>query len=119
MTDSMEPARGDVWRVNFNPTRGHEQAGIRPALVVSVDTFNKGPADLVVVLPISKTQRGINFHVEVNPPEGGLTMRCFIMCEAVRCVSKSQRLLERLGAVKDMTLEKVEDRLQILLDLHP
>jgi mRNA-degrading endonuclease toxin of MazEF toxin-antitoxin module len=41
------------------------------------------------------------------------------MCEAVRCISKSQRLLERLGTVEDITLEKVEERLQILLDLHP
>jgi len=53
--NSIEPARGDVWRVNFNQKKGHEHAGIRPALVVSVDAFNKDPADLVAVLPISKT----------------------------------------------------------------
>jgi hypothetical protein len=38
------PCRGEIWRVNLNPSRGHEQAGIRPALIVSVDMFNHGPA---------------------------------------------------------------------------
>jgi len=46
MTD--KPARGEIWLVDLNPTRGHEQAGKRPALVVSVDLFNFGPAELVV-----------------------------------------------------------------------
>ena len=43
------PARGEVWSVDLDPVRGHEQAGTRPALVVSVDEFNEGPADLVVI----------------------------------------------------------------------
>jgi mRNA interferase MazF len=41
------PNRGEVWLVDLNPIRGREQAGRRPALVVSVDEFNNGPADLV------------------------------------------------------------------------
>jgi len=47
-----EPSRGEVWLVDLNPARGHEQAGIRPGLVVSVDPFNHGPAGLVVLLPV-------------------------------------------------------------------
>lgn len=67
-----EPSRGDVWLVTLDPTRGHEQAGRRPGLVLSVDLFNHGPAGLVVMLPISTVAKGIPFHFEVNPPEGGL-----------------------------------------------
>lgn len=117
MTTSIDPSRGDVWRVNLNPTRGHEQAGIRPALVVSENTFNHGPAELVIVLPITSTARGISFHVQVKPPEGGLTSVCYIKCEEPRCISK-QRLIDRLGSIKEQTLEAVEDRLKIVLDLH-
>lgn len=54
----IDPSRGEVWQLNFNPTKGHEQSGIRPALVVSEDTFNSGPADLVIVLPISSVGKG-------------------------------------------------------------
>ncbi len=38
------PGRGEVWLADLNPTRGHEQAGRRPVLVVSEDLFNRGPA---------------------------------------------------------------------------
>jgi mRNA interferase MazF len=115
---SGDPLRGEVWTVNLNPTKGHEQAGIRPALVVSVDAFNTGPAGLVVVLPISRSAKGIPFHVEINPPEGGVRERSFIKCEEPRCVSK-ERLSDRWGRVNDTTLEKIEGRLKILLGLHP
>jgi mRNA interferase MazF len=118
MTPSSDPLRGEVWQVNLNPTRGHEQAGQRPALIVSVDAFNKGPADLVIVLPISTVATGIPFHVEVKPPEGGLKERSFIKCEEPRCVSKD-RLSARHGKVGERTMEQVEDRLKIILDLHP
>lgn len=41
----MNPKRGEIWLVNLNPTRGHEQSGIRPAVVISVDEFNSCAAD--------------------------------------------------------------------------
>ena len=108
--------RGDVWFVDLDPTRGHEQAGRRPALVVSVDQFNQGPADLIVVFPITTTARGVPFHVRVTPPEGGLRKPSYIKCEDVRSVA-NERLLKRLGKVSATTLNAVEDRLRILLDL--
>jgi mRNA interferase MazF len=111
-----EPSRGDVWFVNLNPTRGHEQAGMRPGLVVSVDPFNHGPAGLVVLLPLTSVAKGIPFHVPINPPEGGLKAKSFIKCEDVRSVSK-ERLSGRLGKVSASTMIAVGDRLRILLGL--
>lgn len=110
------PSRGEIWEVDLNPTRGHEQAGLRPALVVSVDMFNHGPAELVVVAPITTTARGIPFHVPVVPPEGGVKRPSFIKCEDVRSVSRD-RLVARWGSVYVGTMEAVADRLRILLDL--
>ncbi|MBZ4687925.1 MAG: mRNA interferase MazF [Clostridia bacterium] len=112
----MKPSRGEVWLVELNPVRGHEQAGTRPCLVVSVDLFNHGPADLAVVLPITTKNKGIPFHAEIMPPEGGLKERCFIKCEDVRSVS-TDRFIERWGAVSLDTLALVEDRLRILMGL--
>ncbi len=111
-----EPSRGDVWTVDLNPTQGHEQAGRRPGLVVSVDLFNHGPAGLVIMLPITTVAKSIPFHVEVSPPEGGLRQRSFVKCEDVRSVAK-ERLLRRHGAVSPQTMAAVEDRLRILFDL--
>ena len=110
------PMRGEVWLVDLDPVRGHEQAGRRPGLVVSVDRFNAGPAGLAVVLPVTTKQRDIPFHVMVAPPDGGLRRRSFVKCEDVRSVS-TDRLSRRLGAVAPTTLSEVEDRLRILLGL--
>lgn len=109
-------SRGEVWLVDLNPTRGHEQAGTRPALVVSADEFNHGPAGLVIVAPMTTRERGIPLHVSVDPPEVGLDRRSFIKCEDVRSVSE-QRLVRRFGVVSPETLALVADRLRIVLDL--
>jgi mRNA interferase MazF len=105
-----------VWLVDLNPVRGHEQAGKRPGLVISVDIFNQGAAGLAVVLPITSKDKGIPFHVEVNPPEGGLKTTSFVKCEDVRSVS-TERFEKRLGTVSLNTLAAVEDRLKVLLGL--
>jgi len=110
------PSRGDIWLADLNPVRGHEQSGRRPVLVVSVDPFNQGRADLVVIVPITSTLRPVPFHLTLQPPEGGLTNPSSLLCEAVRSISKD-RLVQRWGQVTSATLEAVADRLRILLGL--
>lgn len=110
------PARGEIWLADLNPVRGHEQAGRRPVLVISVDVFNQGRADLVVVLPVTSTVRPIPFHVSVAPPEGGLSNPSRILCEAIRSISKD-RLAHRCGVVAPSTMAKVENCIQILLGI--
>ena len=108
--------RGEVWLVDLDPTLGHEQAGRRPALVVSADAFNLGPAGLVVVVPMTTTDRRIPLHVRIDPPEGGLRQTSFAKCEDVRSLSV-KRLGKRLGVVGQETIAVVEDRMRIFLDL--
>lgn len=110
------PSRGDVWLADLNPTRGHEIHGTRPCLIVSVDDFNQGPGELVVVLPATTVETGIPFHVRVDPPEGGVAKPTFIKTEQPRCISTG-RLAKHLGHVQPTTLREIEDRLRILLDL--
>lgn len=111
-----QASRGDIWFVNLDPTKGREQAGFRPALIVSVDLFNHGPAELVVVIPITSKAKGIPLHIPVAPPEGGLSTASYIKCEDIRSISAS-RLVRKLGTVASETMELVEDRLKILLGL--
>ncbi len=110
------PSRGEIWWVELSPVRGHEPAGRRPALVISVDEFNHGPAGLVHVIPLTTKENGIPLHVEVLPPEGGLARRSFLKCEDLRSVAK-ERLVEAWGSVGPGTLAEVEDHLRILLGL--
>jgi mRNA interferase MazF len=116
MTKNIEPQRGEVWTVDFDPTRGHEQAGKRPALILSASLFNKGPSGLVVVLPITTRDKRIRSHIRIAPPDGGLPAVSFIKCEDIRSVSL-ERLSKRWGALATSSLEQVEDTLRILLEL--
>src|SRR5439155_15445729 len=110
------PHRGEIWLANLNPTRGREQTGRRPVLVLSVDSFNAGPADLVVVLPLTSTQRDIPLHVKIRKGDGGTRNDSAILCEAIRSISKD-RLISRWGLLSQEVIAEVEDRLRILLDL--
>lgn len=112
----VQPSRGEVWFVDLEPVRGREQGRRRPCLVVSVDAFNHGPAELAVVIPLTTRDRGIPLHVPVSPPEGGLQQQSYIKCEDIRSIS-TDRLLDRWGFVSSTTLSDVEDRLRILLGL--
>jgi mRNA interferase MazF len=114
--NALRLARGDVWDLDFNPTKGREQAGHRPALIVSVDTFNLGPAELVVAIPLTRTDRRVRWHVPMKPPEGGLSDASYIKCEDVRSVSRA-RLTRYRGRASSSTMTEVEDRLRILLGL--
>jgi mRNA-degrading endonuclease toxin of MazEF toxin-antitoxin module len=65
------PNRGEVWLADLNPTRGHEQEGARPVLIISTDPFNQGPAGLVFVLPLTRTDRRV--PINEGAPGGGAT----------------------------------------------
>ena len=108
--------RGEIWMANLSPTIGREQAGLRPVLIPSNDYFNQGFAQLVFAIPITSKDKKIRSHIAVFPPEGGLNLPSFIMCEAMRSVSK-ERLIKKLGIISSKTMEAVEDNLRILLDL--
>jgi mRNA interferase MazF len=101
---------------DLDPTRGHEQAGRRPVLVISDDLFNVSAAGLAIVLPLTSKNKHIPFHVEVSTGEGGLSRVSYIKCEDIRSVAK-ERLQSRLDSVTETTLAEVRYRLRLLLQL--
>ena len=109
-------SRGEIWLLDLDPIRGHEQAGRRPGLVVSVDFFNHGPAELVIVVPLTTKDKRRPLHVAIDPPEAGLRARGFAKCEDVRSISP-ERLLRRWGKVSPSTLAAVEQRLRSVMGL--
>jgi mRNA interferase MazF len=112
------PQRGEVWLVDLNPARGHEQGRERPALIISNDQFNNGPAGLVVVVPLTTKERArMPLRVRIDPPEGGLKETSFALCEAVRSISKKRLLDGPWGQVSSRSLASVAYRVRALLDL--
>lgn len=74
------------------------------------------------MLPITTTERFTPFHVVVEPPDGGLAQRSFIMCEQVRVLDiarlTSGYIVKRYGRVSDQLMRDVEDRLRTVLELY-
>jgi mRNA interferase MazF len=104
---SHEPRAGEVWDVDFDPRVGREQGGIRPALVISNDTYNQVPNGLHMVVPITGTDRNIRVHLRINPPVGGLAKPSVIMCDQARAQS-ILRFQRRRGEVPAGMLQRVQ-----------
>jgi mRNA interferase MazF len=102
--------------VNLEPVIGHEQGEQRPAVIVSASRFNRSAAELVIVAPITSKDKKVPLHVLVMPPEGGVKYPSWVMCDQIRAISK-RRLEKRWGSVSPPTLEQINDRLRVVLNL--
>ena len=111
-----EPSRGDVWQVSFGPVRGREQDGERPAVVISVDELNSGPAELLIVIPMTTRRKGISWHVFVPKGEAGLDFDSYIKVEDVTSISK-ERLVRYRGNLTYPRVEQIQHILRVLLGL--
>src|SRR5687768_4388167 len=98
-----EPMQSEIWMADLDPTRGHEQAGRRPVLVVSADTFNASPAGLVVIVPITSKSKGIRAHLPIEPASTGLRTKSYVISEQPRTISKD-RLGKHVGKVAAATM---------------
>ena len=72
---------------------------------------------MVLIAPLTRTARHIPFRVQVDPPEGGLRDRSYILCDSVRSVAKERLGQRPWGVLLPATLAQVEDYLRILLEL--
>jgi len=94
------PSRGDIVWLDFDPQVGHEQAGRRPALVLSHREYNI-KTGLAIVCPMtSKVDKAWPFTVTIAQDSG-------IIADQVKCVDWRGRRAEIKGKVDDATLDTV------------
>lgn len=79
--------QGDIIKINFNPQSGHEQAGYRPAVVVSNNFFYE-KTKLAIVCPITNTNNGFPLHI---PLDERTKTTGFILCEHIRSLDIESR----------------------------
>lgn len=104
--------RGDIWEVHLPDTSGISS----PALVISRDEVNNGPADILIVIPCTENVTIIPTHIQVEPNESGYNKTIYIKSEQVKTILK-ERLGNKLGSIQSRTLSKVTFALRILLDM--
>lgn len=104
--------QGDIIKVDLNPQAGHEQAGYRPAVVISNDFFNR-TMQLAIVCPITNTNNKFPLHI---PLDARTETTGVILCEHTRTLdltARPHRLIEQLPrdilkAVIDTVFAEIE-----------
>jgi len=106
------PARGDLVWISFDPQAGSEQAGRRPALVLSGAAYNRRTG-MALFCPITNKAKGYPFEVPLPP---GLAVTGVILVDQVKCLDWRVRRAEHVGRVDDAVVTQVHERLDILLE---
>ena len=97
-----------MW-VDFNPTRGREQAKVRPAIVVSPKSYNQ-KTNLAIMCPITSTQKGYPFEVEVKEKK----VSGVVLSDHVRSLDWKTRNAKFIVKVKLTVIQEVLTKLHLL-----
>lgn len=107
----MVPKRGDLVYLNFNPQAGHEQAGRRPALVISPEPFNRATG-FAVVCPITGQIKGYPFEIVL--PDG-LPIYGAILTDQIKSLDWRARGLTIEGEAPQKIVQECLDKIHTFL----
>jgi mRNA interferase MazF len=105
------PDRGDAVWIQFNPQAGHEQAGHRPALVLSPAAYN-GRVGLAILCPITTQVKGYPFEVQI--PDG-LAATGVVLADQIKNLDWRVRKAAFLCKLPEEIVEEVAQKLSALL----
>lgn len=108
---SYVPRRGDVAWITLNPQAGHEQAGRRPAVVLSPLAYNE-KVGLAIMCPVTSQEKGYPFEVKLSP---GLGVAGVILADQVKRLDWRARKAELICALPHLTMAVVLGKLNALL----
>ena len=113
------PLRGEVWRVEFNPVKGDEINKLRPAIVISTDSFNPLKTKLVVPLTtwqekFSNAQWMVRIGADAN---NGLDHDSAADALQIRCVSY-ERFITKLGVIQASVLDEIATAIAIVIEFQ-
>ncbi len=96
MVKKYIPRQGDIVFLDFNPTKGHEQMGIRPAVVISTNIFNQN-TKMVILCPITSNNKEFPTHYQLEDTK---KVHGSVLCEHVRSIDyeiRNLRFVEKLS----------------------
>ncbi len=115
----MELRRGDIVIVELDPTRGSEQRGTRPCLVVQNDIGNQNaPTTIVVPFTTSFNDELYPFEVLVTADESHLQADSVAMCSQLRTVSIEHRIDTVVGSLSDERMRDIDTAIEYSLGLR-
>ena len=106
--------QGEIWQVYFDPVKGSEQRGNRPAVVVSGNTLNKY-LNIVIVCPLTTSIKNYEGNPILKPNNSnGLTKPSEIIVFHIRSLSK-ERFKKKIGIISENEMKTIKDTLDDIL----
>ncbi len=97
MVKKYIPKQGDIVYLDFNPTKGHEQKGFRPAVVISTNIFNQN-TKMVIVCPITSNIKEFPTHYKLEDTKN---VSGSVLCEHIRSIDYEFRNLKFVEKLSD------------------
>ena len=112
------PRRGEVWQVDFNPSKGSEIKKLRPAVVISSDSIGTLPIKLVAPITTwNDSFTGKLWLVSIEPTEtNGLAQRSVVDTLQIRGVDIQSRFIKKLGVLTAPTMEEIAASIAIVVE---
>ncbi|MBN2430236.1 MAG: endoribonuclease MazF [Acidobacteria bacterium] len=111
MNSPYVPERGDLVWIDFNPQAGHEQAGRRPAVILSPAAYN-GKVGLVLLCPVTREIKGYPFEVRI--PEGYFVTGV-VLADQVKSLDWRVHCAERIETLPVEQMQEILGKLNTLL----
>ena len=108
---NSHPQRGAIWWVDFDPREGHEQSGIRPALIISNSEYNRR-IGLMLCLPITNKAKGYSTEL---PLPAGLETTGVVLTSHVYTIDWQARAVQFKEIAPSEVVEQAVDKLLVLL----
>jgi len=105
--------QGDIIKIDFSPTSGHEQSGYRPAVVVS-NNFAISKTNVIYVAPVTNSIRNFPLHVKLD---GRTKTSGEILCEQIKAVDINARPFTFVEKLPDDMLENVINRIMNCIEI--
>lgn len=96
--------KGDIIKVDFNSTLGREQAGYRPALVISNEKFNE-KTGMFIILPITNIDNGFPLHVQL---EEKVATNGFVLVEHIKSIDAKVRKIKFVEKTSKDFIKKID-----------
>lgn len=109
--NSYIPSRGDIVYLDFDPTKGHEQKGHRPAFVISPHAYNN-KTSLALFMPITKQKKGYPFEVLLP---SNLKTSGVILTDQIKCLDWKARNIQFVESVPEDVIEEVQAKIELLI----
>ena len=105
--------RGEIRWANLNPTLGHEQSGLRPALILSNDVFNER-MQIVIAIALKSKQPRFGFPLALEIDSADLPKKSWALMGQVRTLS-AERIGKKLGLVSIEEIDRIIEGLNEII----